>query len=136
MIIVAVGTVAISSSAAVRRQLLLSFTRQPDDFAELYFPSPSTLPTSFIPGQPLAIKFGLTNDSDATRNYTYVVVVGSRTGHTAIQSSGTLRVEANREVEVPLRVTLPSGTASLAIGLTDQPVVIRLLLHQGVAHAG
>ena len=136
MIIVGVGVVAVGTSAAVRRQLLLSFTRQPDDFAELYFPSPSTLPTTFVPGRPLAIEFGLTNDSDATRNYTYEVVVGSRSGHTTIEGSGTLRVDANHAVEVPLRVTLPSGTASLAVDLIDQPVVIRLLLRQGVAHAG
>jgi hypothetical protein len=136
VIVVGVGAMATGTSATVRRQLLLSFTRQPDDFAELYFPSPSTLPTSFVPRRPLAIEFGLTNDSNASRDYTYDIVIGSRSGHTTVEGSGRLRVGANHKVDVPLRVSLPSGTTSLAVDLTDQPVVIRLLLHQGVAHAG
>ena len=134
--VIGLGVTAVTTSSAVRRQLLLSFTRQPDDFAELYFPSPSALPTSFIPGQPLLVHFGLTNDSDSTRTFGYVVVVGARNGHTAVEQSGTLRVMANQAVVEPLRVPLARGTTSLSVRLTGQPVEIRLLLHQGAAHAG
>lgn len=132
--VIGLGVTAVTTSGAVRRQLLLSFTREPDDFAELYFPSPSTLPTSFVPGRPLAVRFGLTNDSDTTRNFGYVVVAGARDGHTTVEESGTLRVKANGAVVEPLRVPLAPGTTSLSVSLTGQPVVIRLLLRQGAAH--
>jgi hypothetical protein len=122
-----------AASAVVRHQLLLSFTRQPDDFAELYFPSPSTLPTSYIPGRPLTLKFGVTNDSVAARTYDYVVTAGSGDGHTTVEDTGTLRLGADRAAVTPLRVTLAPGTTSLSVRLTRQPVVIRLLLNQRVA---
>jgi hypothetical protein len=133
--VIGIGVTAVTISGAVRRQLLLSFTRQPDDFAELYFPSPNTLPTSFNPGRPLAVTFGLTNDSDTTRNFGYLVVAGSGNGPTTVEDSGTLRVRANGAVIVPLRVLLAPGTTSLTVSLTGQPVVIRLLLREGAAHA-
>ncbi len=135
VVVVSVAGVADATSGAVRNQLLLSFTRRPDNFSELYFPSPSTVPSSFVPGRPLAVEFGLANDSDTTRSYTYVVTAGSRNGHGSVVGTGTLRLKANQRVATPLRVSLPAGTTSLAVSLAGQPVVIRLLLRQGVSHA-
>jgi hypothetical protein len=128
------GAVAVATSAGVRRQLLLSFTRQPDNFAELYFPSPSALPTSFTPGQPLPVEFGLTNDSASTQRYRYVVTARSATGHGTVERSGTLQVEANHAVLTAMRITLPTNTRSLSVRLVGQPVFVNLLLHQGAAH--
>jgi hypothetical protein len=133
LVALGVAGTAVVGSATVRRQLLLSFTRQPDNFAELYFPSPNTLPTSFEPGRPLPVEFGLTNDSGSAQAYTYVVVAEARDHRTTIEKTGTMRLSANHSAYVPLRVTLPAGTTSLSVRLTDQPVVIRLLLRQGAA---
>ena len=136
VIVVGMAVVTSGTSTAVRRQLLLSFTRQPDNFAELYFPSPGTLPTSFVPGQPFSIAFALTNDSDVTRSYAYVVTARSATGRVTVRRASSLHVRANHTVLTPLRISLPSGTTSLSISLPGQPVIIRVLLQQGAAHGG
>ncbi len=126
--------VAAGVSGAVRHQLLLSFTRQPDNFAELYFPSPGSLPTTFVADRPLAVRFGLSNDSDTTRTFTFVVTAGLGAGRGVDEGGGTVPVRAGRTAVIPLRVSLPPGTTSLSISLAGQPIVIRLLLHQGAAH--
>jgi hypothetical protein len=137
VLLIAVGTaVSVATSGTVRHQLLLSFTRRPDNFAELYFPSPGRLPTSFIPGRPLAVTFGLTNDSDGTRQFSYIATAVSSNGHATREVVGTLRVKGSGAVVMPLHISLPPDTTSLSISLVGQPVLIRLLLHEGVAHAG
>jgi hypothetical protein len=136
VVAVVTGLISVAVSGTVRHQLLLSFTRQPDNFAELYFPSPGNVPTSFVAGRPLAVTFGLTNDSDVSHRYVYTVTAEAIHSHSTREAERTLRVGAGRAVIVPLYVSLPSGTTSLSISLQGQRVLVRLLLHEDVAHGG
>jgi hypothetical protein len=136
LITVALATTTASLSGTVRHQLLLSFTRQPDSFTELYFSSPGSLPSTFVAGRPLGIRFGLTNDSDSARTYVYIVEVTAHDRATIAEHSGALHVGAHGAVVTSLHVMVPAGTSSLSVHLTGQPDVIRLLLHSGPTHAG
>jgi hypothetical protein len=126
--------VGAATSGTVRHQLLLSFSRQPDNFAELYFPAPGKLPTSFVAGRPLTVTFGLSNDSPERHAYGYVVTAGGRGGRSTKEGSGLLPVRAGGSVTSQLRLALPADTTSLTISLTGQPVLIRLLLHPRTDH--
>jgi hypothetical protein len=134
--VVMLGGLALGAATSwtVRHQFLLSFSRQPDNFAELYFPAPGQLPTSFVPGRPLTVTFGVTNDSPEGHAFGYVVTAGGRGGRSTKERSGHLPVRAGGAVTTQLRLALPADTTSLTISLTGQPVLIRLLLHPRTAH--
>jgi len=131
-VILTASGLAIAESTMVRRQLALSFTRQPDDFVELYFPSPDRLPSSFLPGRPFAISFGLTDVSGTSHLFRFAVRVGLRNGRTVTERTGEVRLAPTGTRLIAVRVVLPAEATTLAVDLTGRSEEIRLHLSAAV----
>jgi hypothetical protein len=117
-----------ASSAWLRHQLALSFTHQPSNYAELYFPTPTSLPTTFSPGRQFRIDVGMTNVSNTTTSYTVLESV-SRSLHPSTSVGRrrlTLRPHASQSFT--LSTLLPPDTTALSVSLLGHPRT-RLQLH-------
>ena len=131
LILLVGGSIFFSTrSAFVRQQLLLTLTRRPDNFAELYFSSPSRLPDSFVPGRPIVVTFGVTNDSSATRRFEYLVSARTTGGRSTPLRSGVIPVRAGRSASVPVTLELPGDTTSLSVELRHEPLMVRFFVHR------
>jgi hypothetical protein len=134
-----VGVLAggIAGSPWLRHQLALSFTHRPDIFAELYFASPTSLPSTFETRRPFAIDVGLTNVSSASHSYT-VVTSAIRSHHSARQEgSSQMTLKAHASATLALSVLLPQDTTALQVSLIGHPnTMLRLHLTGARRHAG
>lgn len=119
-----IATVAYASPA-VRRQLSLSFTRQPDHFAELFFRDPSRLPSHYTTGQTLPVGFGVTNVRSTTQRYQYAVRADVRGGVQTLKR-GTLSIGANATRQLSVSIVPPRHTTKITVRLLGQQ---RLSVH-------
>jgi hypothetical protein len=117
----AVTTLAVATVAVppLRHQFALSFTRQSDDFAELYFENPEGLPSTFTPGKPIEITFGITSVSDSVRHYQYAELAQTPSGELSV-GHGELVLKGGRSGHVSLRLMLPASTTGLSVRLAKQ----------------
>jgi hypothetical protein len=112
----------------VRHQIALSFTHQPNDFPELYFVSPSTLPSTFVPGRPLTVDVGVGNNSDHSHTYSLLTSI-NRPGRSDIPLGRTgVTVDAGGSKIAKLSIRLPRHATSLQVALAGHRKVM-LLLH-------
>lgn len=93
----------LAASPAVRQQVSLSFTHQPERFTALYVTDPARLPTRVTPGRPVSVDFGIQNHEGRQRRYRYVAKL-TTAGRPAVTRRGAVEVadsgRASRRVDL------------------------------------
>jgi hypothetical protein len=116
LVIAALATVVLVSPA-VRRELELSFVRQPAGFTELYFVPPRTQPVRAADGRPqVAVRFVIANRGEAEDLlYTYRVRATGPTGQILAERTERLDVPIDARREVSVLLDLPVAEHWLAV---------------------
>jgi hypothetical protein len=117
-----------ASSPWIRRQFVLSFTHEPSNFADLYFSTPTDLPSTFTPGVPFTIPIGVTNVSDATHDYTLLLSARRAGEPTENEGSVEMTVQPHQAASREVSLLLPADTTRLDVALADHPRTV-LQLH-------
>lgn len=97
---------------------------QPEHFSELYFTSPDTLPTTYLPGRSQHVFFTVHNMEYRTTNYPYQIIQTSQDGQQLeVLASGTFTLAQNQSHTQQLTITpIDLGTRSkITVELINQP---------------
>jgi hypothetical protein len=112
-------------SPAVRRELELSFVRQPAGFTELYFVEPRTEPVRTKDGrQQVAVTFAIANRGEAEdQSYTYRVQAVGPDGRTIAERTEpiVIPIDERRDVNVLLDLPATGRWAVVDVTLLGRP---------------
>ncbi|MCM3884950.1 hypothetical protein [Frankia sp. R82] len=92
--------------------------REPETTAELYFDTPTHLPTSYQPGVPLTFTWTLGSRTGHPRSHPFAVTV-QRDGTATVLEQGALELGAGRRTAHTSTVTLPAGSPALVVVQID-----------------
>jgi hypothetical protein len=112
-------------SAAVRRQISLSVTRQPTPFTELYFTDHTNLPAFLSTSYTNEFAFTIGNHEGEALSYPYVVTAKSSQATTTL-ATGTVKVDSGRSVRVPVSFLAPEPATQyvITVQLSGHPELI------------
>jgi len=108
----------------------LGLVPEPQQFTELAFAAPAALPSSAVPGSPLALTFVITNEEG--KSYTYHWDATLREGQiTMALSAGEVTVAASKSAQVPFvfvpkRVLTSPAEISIALAHSSEQLTVHL----------
>jgi len=98
-------------------------THQPERYSELYFTSPSNLPSQVKAGQALPVSFTLHNVESEQYSYTYTIDFTTSSGKTTVLSRGSLTLDNNAVAHISQSEHLPTftGRGEVSVIIANQP---------------
>jgi uncharacterized membrane protein len=92
-----------------RHELVISFTRQPDSYTELYFTGPTPVSTARVAGrQQITVNFAVTNHERRLTQYAYLVRLLDSGSTSATERMGYLAVGDGETLNNNVALALPS----------------------------
>lgn len=88
-----------------------------EPLSELYFTSPKALPTSYAPGQPLALAFTIHNATKATHRYEYQIFEQNESKNKTILETNTVTIAAAKTIALKRQVTLTDLGTPVEVGV-------------------
>jgi uncharacterized membrane protein len=127
VLIVLIGAIA-AVSKQFRHQVEISLARQPTPYTQLYFSSPSGLPSQIKVGKANTFAFTIVNDEDRTFSYTYTVTFADPKSH-GVTSKGTLSIGDGQQVTRQVQVTPKDPKSKYVITVTLEGMNQSILFH-------
>lgn len=84
----------------------------PQEFTELYFESPTSLPTHATAGSPISFSFGVHNLEGGTEAYAYDVYFQSSSNQTTTIASGSIALASDSSDTIRIIYTFPKGLST------------------------
>jgi uncharacterized membrane protein len=106
---------------------------EPEKLTELYFTHPNSLPTTYVPGQPLSVNFTVHNLEYQTTGYTYKIVETSANNaqaQTLATGSFTLSQNIYKQETVNISTVDLGEKVKVEVDLVKQNETIDYLLNR------
>lgn len=118
--VVVVGLLLVLQYAGLGLAGRLSLVARPEQFTELYFPHPATLPTTSRPGRPQRLAFVIADHEGSRRHYRWSVFFATGSPRRRL-ASGSVVLDNLQSDQVVRDVRLPhfSGRGTIEVRLTS-----------------